>query len=165
MGCSLIGYGKVEGSLPGEWIRLLGGAPLVEDLVGFAPSNYGTELGRDEFQDRLDGDGGGNAACRACDQQQAGPMFLEKLNKGDDTPGPGSFTQIATAPDEIIIPYTRCFLEGTERTVNLRLQDYNGGAPVTHQNTYQDRFALALALDALDNPRPADPDRAFPPTP
>lgn len=147
------------GMMPRQWIKFLGGAPLVEDLVGFAPSNYGTELGRNKFQDRL---GGGNAACPACDQQQAGSKFLKKLNEGDDTPGAGSFTQIATENDEIIIPFTRCFLKGKEQTLNVVLQDYEpySNFVVTHQNIYQDPYAKALAFDALDNPGPANPQRA-----
>ena len=127
------------------------------DLVGNAPSNYGTELGKEDFQSRL----GITKPCPSCDQQQFDSKFIKRLNEGDDTPGSGSFTQIATDDDEIIIPYTNCFLKGTERTENITLQDYNMGAPVTHQNIYNDPFAQDLVFDALANPGPADPDRAF----
>ncbi len=90
---------------------------------------------------------------------RAGSNFLKRLNRGDDTPGRGSFTVIATDDDEIITPYTRCFLKGKERTVNLVLQNYNGGAPVTHQNVYNDPYAQALVFDALAHPGTADPQR------
>jgi triacylglycerol lipase len=57
-------------------------------------------------------------------------------------------------------------LRGEERTINLTLQDYNGGAPVTHQNIYNDPFAQSLVFDALDHPGPAEPERTnFPVTP
>jgi triacylglycerol lipase len=79
--------------------------------------------------------------CTTCDRQLAGSGFLRRLNSGDDTPGPCSFT-----------PYTRCFLRGTLRTENLTPHDYSGGLPVTHQNIYNDPFAQKLVLDALANP-------------
>ena len=153
---SIVGHSQ-GGMMPRYWIKNLGGKRLLDDLVGIAPSNYGTELNQNDFQDGL----GIPNPCVACDQQRAGSRFLRKLNAGDDTPGPGSFTQIATDDDEIIIPYTRCFLRGERRTENLTLQDYNAGLPVTHQNIYNDPFAQKLVFDALGNPGPANPARAF----
>jgi triacylglycerol esterase/lipase EstA (alpha/beta hydrolase family) len=153
---SLVGHSQ-GGMMPRNWIKFLGGKNKVDDLVGIAPSNYGTELNRDDFRNAL----GAPNPCPACDQQQAGSKFLKRLNAGDDTPGPGSFTQIATDDDEIIIPYTRCFLRGEEHTRNITLQNYNGGLVVTHQNIYNDPFAQMLVFDALANPGPARPARAF----
>ena len=101
---SLVGHSQ-GGMMPRYWIKNLGGKKKVEDLVGIAPSNYGTELEQVDFQAVL----GIPNPCRACEQQQAGSEFITKLNRGDDTRGKGSFTQIATDDDEIIIPYTRCF--------------------------------------------------------
>jgi len=149
------------GMMPRYWIKFLGGASKVEDLVGIAPSNYGTQLSEDPREA-----GPGNNPCYACGQQGAGSRFLKRLNSGDDTPGMGDYTVIATNDDEIIIPFRNCFLKGDARTINLVVQRYNGGAPVTHQNIYQDPYAKALVFDALDNPGTADPRRAeFPPEP
>ncbi len=153
---SLVGHSQ-GGMMPRYWIKNLGGKTKVEDMIGIAPSNYGTEIEQVDFRALL----GIPSPCRACEQQAAGSEFIRDLNRGDDTPGKGSFTQIATDDDEIIIPYTRCFLKGKARTVNLTLQDYNGGLLVTHQNIYNDPFAQELVFDALANPGPADPDRAF----
>lgn len=153
---SLVGHSQ-GGMMPRQWMKFLGGRNKVEDLVGLAPSNYGTELAQPDFRALL----GVPSPCRACEQQAAGSPFLERLNRGDDTPGPGSFTQIATRNDEIIIPFTNSFLEGEQRTRNIVLQDHNGGLPVTHQNIYNDPFAQELVFDALANPGPADPTRAF----
>jgi triacylglycerol esterase/lipase EstA (alpha/beta hydrolase family) len=153
---SLVGHSQ-GGMMPRFWIKNLGGKSKVADMVGIAPSNYGTELSQPDFRAAL----GISNPCTACEQQKAGSRFLRNLNRGDDTPGPGSFTQIATDDDEIIIPYTRCFLRGTERTSNITLQRYNGGLPVTHQNIYNDPFAQRLVFDALANPGPANPARAF----
>lgn len=153
---SLVGHSQ-GGMMPRYWIKYLGGASKVDDLVGLAPSNYGTELGSDDMRVAL----GAPNPCPACDQQQAGSRFIRRLNEGDDTPGPGSFTVIATDDDEIIIPYTRCFLKGEERTENITLQDYNGGLVVTHQNIYNDPVAQRFTFDALANPGPANPERVF----
>jgi triacylglycerol lipase len=151
---SLVGHSQ-GGMMPRYWIKYLGGKSKVDDLVGLAPSNYGTELGSDDMRVAL----GAPNPCPACDQQQAGSRFIRRLNEGDDTPGPGSFTVIATDDDEIIIPYTRCFLKGEERTENITLQDYNGGLVVTHQNIYNDPVAQRFTFDALANPGPANPER------
>lgn len=103
--------------------------------------------------------------CYSCDQQGADSRFIRRLNAGDDTPGPGSFTQIATEDDEIIIPFRNCFLKGTERTRDVILQNYYRkyyeDVVVTHQNIYDDPVAQEFMLDALDNPGPVNPDRAL----
>ncbi len=153
---SLVGHSQ-GGMMPRYWIKNLGGKSKVADLVGIAPSNYGTELEQADFRGAL----GISSPCRACDQQAADSDFIKQLNRGDDTPGPGSFTQIATRNDEIIVPFTNCFLKGEERTANIVLQRYNGGLPVTHQNIYNDPFAQKLVFDALANPGPARASRAF----
>lgn len=153
---SFVGHSQ-GGMMPRYWIKNLGGKKTVEDLVGIAPFNYGTELGHGRSLASL----GIPNRCRSCEQQRAGSRFIRKLNRGDDTPGRGSFTQIASDDDEVIIPFTRSFLRGKKRTENITLQDYNGGLLVTHQNIYNDPFAQKLVFDALDNPGPADPERAF----
>ncbi len=85
---------------------------------------------------------------------------------GDDTPGGGAFTQIATEEDRIIIPFSNYFLRGTERSRNVILQHYYREyypttPPVTHQNIYEDPVAVQFILDALDNPGAVNPDRAL----
>lgn len=175
----LVGHSQ-GGMMPRYWIKYLGGKSKVEDLVGFAPSNYGTNLGRatsqnstaEDFNLPAENNPDGLNPCYSCDQQGAGSRFLERLNAGDDTPGTGAFTQIATEDDEIIIPFRNCFLKGTERTRNVILQNYYRkyyeDVVVTHQNIYEDPVAVQFMLDALDNPGPVNPDRAlrdFPTTP
>ena len=149
---SLVGHSQ-GGMMPRRWIKSQDAGNMVDDLVGFAPSNYGTEVNSSSPS---------GGPCRACDQQRAGSPFLERLNRGDDTLGSASYTQIATDDDEIIIPYTRCFLKGEQRTVNLTLQDYyDPDVVVTHQNIYDDPIAQEFMLDALNNPGPTKPGRAL----
>ena len=169
----LVGHSQ-GGMMPRYWIKYLGGKSKVEDLVGLAPSNYGTNLGNATSQNSTAVDFGlepednpdGDNPCYSCDQQGADSRFIKRLNAGDDTPGGGSFTQIATDDDEIIIPFRNCFLKGTVETRNVILQNYYrkkyGTEPtVTHQNIYEDPVAYQFMLDALDNPGPVDPDRAL----
>jgi triacylglycerol esterase/lipase EstA (alpha/beta hydrolase family) len=165
---SLVGHSQ-GGMMPRFWIKNLGGKNKVDDLGGIAPSNYGTELGdassedstAEDFNLPVENNPGGENPCYSCDQQSANSRFIKRLNRGDDTPGPGSFTQIATNDDEIIIPFKNCFLRGTERTRNLIIQRYNGGLVVTHQNIYNDPTAQKLTFDALAHRGPADPRRVF----
>jgi triacylglycerol lipase len=163
---SLVGHSQ-GGMMPRRWIKSQNAGNKVDDLVGLAPSNSGTELNSASSEDSTAEDFGlpstnTSGPCRACEQQSAGSAFLKKLNRGDDTLGTASYTQIATDDDEIIIPYTRCFLRGKERTVNLTLQDYyDPDIIVTHQNIYDDPIAQELMLDALDNPGPTKPGRAL----
>jgi triacylglycerol lipase len=89
---SLVGHSQ-GGMMPRYWIKYLGGKDKVDDLVGIAPSNYGTELGEATREDstaedwQLENSGEPASPCRACEQQQAGSKFLRKLNHGDDTRG------------------------------------------------------------------------------
>ena len=103
---SLVGHSQ-GGMMPRYWIKYLGGKSKVDDLVGFAPSNYGTNLGKassqhstaEDFGLPADNNPSGDNPCYACDQQRADSGFTTRLNAGDDTPGPGFFTQIATEDD------------------------------------------------------------------
>ncbi len=169
---SLVGHSQ-GGMMPRYWIKYLGGKSKVEDLVGFAPSNYGTKLGKassqnsaaEDFNLPAGNNPGGDNPCYSCDQQGADSRFIRRLNAGDDTPGSGSFTQIATEDDEIIIPFRNCFLKETERTRDVIFQNYYRkyyeDVVVTHQNIYDDPVAQEFMLDALDNPGPVNPDRAL----
>ncbi len=89
---SFVGHSQ-GGMMPRYYIKFLGGAPFVDDLVGIAPSNHGTALtGEANPLSALVG-----FTCVACVQQGAGSEFLTKLNAGDETPGKVSYTNITTA--------------------------------------------------------------------
>jgi triacylglycerol esterase/lipase EstA (alpha/beta hydrolase family) len=163
---SLVGHSQ-GGMMPRRWIKSQRAGNEVDDLIGLAPSNYGTELQQVSTSDATAEDFGLPATnlsnpCRACEQQAAGSEFLKRLNRGDDTLGSASYTQIATNDDEIIIPFTRCFLKGKKRTKNLILQEYYpADVPITHQNIYDDPVAQAFVFDALANPGTTKPKRAL----
>ncbi|MBB6626916.1 alpha/beta fold hydrolase [Nocardioides sp. KIGAM211] len=150
---SMVGHSQ-GGLMPRYFIRFLGGARVVDDLVGIAPSNHGTG-----------GDGGGSGSavsptgsfCDACAQQEAGSAFLRRLNEGDETPGRVSYTQIVTEHDEVVTPYTSGFLAPGRRTTNLTLQDACPDDWSEHVRIPQSRAVIAWTLDALSRRGPADP--------
>jgi len=90
---SMVGHSQ-GGMMPRYYIKFLGGTDVVDDLVGIAPSNHGTNRtgsgGANAFSDLL------GQLCRACVQQSAGSAFLTELNAGDEKPGGVSYTQITT---------------------------------------------------------------------
>jgi triacylglycerol lipase len=143
---SLVGHSQ-GGMMPRYYIKFLGGAGKVDDLVGLSPSNHGTS-------NPLLLTPGLNRLCPACLQQKTGSVFLRRLNAGDETPGTVSYTNIVTRRDEVVLPYTSGFLKGP-RTTNITLQakcphDLSG-----HLLIPMDGPAIRLVLNALARKGPA----------
>ena len=143
---SMVGHSQ-GGMMPRYYIKFLGGGRKVVDLVGLAPSNHGTA-------NPLLLTPGVGVLCPACRQQKTGSAFLRKLNAGDETPGPVSYTNIVTQYDEVVLPYTSGYLTG-RRTTNVSLQakcrfDHSG-----HLLIPRDGPAIRLALNALGRRGPA----------
>lgn len=165
---SIVGHSQ-GGMMPRYWIKNLGGASEVEDLIGLAPSNHGTE-GSASKLDAEPSDWGVQSGsseeygpCVSCEQQQRGSRFLRELNSGNETPGPISYSVIATRYDEVIVPFELSFLDGKPRrlTSNITLQDENPANPALHNTIYNDPDTFGLIFDALESPGPADPDRGL----
>jgi triacylglycerol esterase/lipase EstA (alpha/beta hydrolase family) len=148
---SLVGHSQ-GGMMPRYYLKFLGGASEVDDLVGLSPSNHGTSQALPPPA---------NQFCPACDQQKAGSAFLTNLNAGDETPGDVSYTQVVTRTDEVVVPYTSGYLSGPN-TTNVTLQDRCPADPVEHLGISYDPAAIQWALNALGRGGPADP--AFQPT-
>jgi triacylglycerol lipase len=150
---SMVGHSQ-GGMMPRYYVKFLGGAKKVDDLVGLVPSNHGT-----------DDTGPGNpltqglfgAACPACVQQTAGSPFLTRLNAGDETPGHVSYTQITTRYDEVVTPYLSAYLAPGRKTTNITLQDLCPYDLSEHVFIPTDPVAIQLVLDALGRTGPADP--------
>ncbi|MEI7057637.1 alpha/beta fold hydrolase [Nocardioides sp. CCNWLW239] len=147
---SLVGHSQ-GGMMPRYYIKNLGGAVYVEDLVGLAPSNHGTSILMDG------GATGSTGLCVSCAQQTAGSQFLADLNAGDETPGDVSYTQIVTATDEVVVPYTSGFLADGPNTTNVRIQDACALDLSDHLLIPMSATAIALTLDALTHDGPASP--------
>ena len=147
---SLVGHSQ-GGMMPRYYIKNLGGAAHVEDLVGLAPSNHGTSIIPDEGTTEATG------LCQSCAQQAAGSQFLADLNAGDETPGDVSYTQIITATDEVVVPSTSGFLAEGPNTTNVRIQDACAADLSEHLLIPTSASAIALTLDALTREGPASP--------
>jgi triacylglycerol lipase len=144
----LVGHSQ-GGMMPRYYIKNLGGDSKVDDLVGLSPSNHGTT---NPFAVPA------GAYCPACAQQAAGSSFITQLNSGDETPGPVSYTNIATRYDEVVTPYTSAFLyPDDDQVTNITLQDKCPNDTSEHLRTPYDPPAIAITLDALAHDGPADP--------
>lgn len=152
---SMVGHSQ-GGMMPRYYIKFLGGAAAVDDLVGLSPSNHGTTIVTDPTNPLTGG------LCPACNQQAAGSAFLRHLNRGDETPGRVRYTQITTRYDEVVVPYTSAYLAQGPRTTNITLQDTCPTDLAEHLRIPQSRAAISWTLNALDRRGPADP--AFQPT-
>ncbi|WP_409299889.1 esterase/lipase family protein [Peribacillus sp. SCS-155] len=155
---SIIGHSQ-GGMMPRYYMKYLGGAKKVDDLIGLTPSNHGTEgavgLGLTLTATEL-------ASCTACVQQKAGSEFLLNLNDGEETIGTISYTVITTKTDEIVVPYTSAFLSGPEkRLMNITLQDYFPLDMTGHLLIANDPNVFSFIFDALEYDGPANPARAL----
>ena len=144
---SLVGHSQ-GGMMPRYWMKNLGGARQVDDLVGFSPSNHGTTT---------PAAGPAGAFCPACAQQAAGSPFITDLNAGDETPGGASFTVVQTRNDEVVTPYQSAFLAAGPAVTNELIQDTCPTDNPEHITMPYDRVAIQWMLNALGRPGPADP--------
>jgi triacylglycerol lipase len=147
---SLVGHSQ-GGMMPRWYIKFLGGAAKVDDLVGLAPSNHGTTSPGALIT--------GETFCPACLQQSAGSDFLRTLNAGDETPGDVSYTVVETSHDEVVTPFTSAFLAPGPNTTNILLQDHCPADPVDHTQIHNDPVVLRWTLQALGRTGPADPSQ------
>lgn len=147
---SIVGHSE-GGLMARYYVRFLGGAAAVDDLVGLSPSNHGTNNPL-ALQGALLG-------CTACGQQLAwGSDLLVRVNTGDETPGPVSYTSIQTRYDQIVIPFTSAFLAGpAARVTNVTLQAECPDDTSGHLDTPTDPVAVQWVLNALGRRGPADP--------
>lgn len=155
---NLVGHSQ-GGMMPRYYMGFLGGAKYVNQLIGIAPSNHGTEgviLPPPSFLPEPDFDALG---CAACGDQQAGSAFMRTLNSIGDTVAGPSYTVISTRYDEIVIPYNSQFLAGPARQVtNITIQDKCPADVFEHDQTPNDPVVHQLVSHALGRTSgPADP--------
>jgi hypothetical protein len=145
---SMVGHSQ-GGMMPRYYIKFLGGAGKVDDLIGLSPSNHGTS---NPGALVLDGAG----LCYSCGQQATGSAFLTNLNAGDETPSSTAYTVVQTRYDEVVIPYTSAFLSGPN-TTNVLLQNRCPLDVSEHLTIIYDAVALRWVRNALGRSGPADP--------
>jgi hypothetical protein len=134
---------------------------MVNDLVGFSPSNHGT----------VDAFGACVPGCApSIWQQRTNAHFMAALNSVQETFPGISYTDIYTLSDEVVVP-------NAGPTASSRLS--GGGGAIANVAIQQvcpaditehigigiyDHTAYALAIDALTHPGPAEPARIDPST-
>jgi len=144
----IVGHSQ-GGMMPRYYIKFLGGAGKVDDLIGLSPSNHGTA-------NPLTLTPGLTYLCPSCVQQKTGSSFLRHLNAGDETPGAVSYTNVVTRYDEVVLPYTSGYLSGPN-TTNITLQNKCPLDVSDHLYIPMDGPAIRLALNALGRRGPASP--------
>jgi triacylglycerol esterase/lipase EstA (alpha/beta hydrolase family) len=154
----IVGWSQ-GGMMPRYYINNLGGAAKVNMLVGFAPSNYGTDL---DGVVNLIADMGTlglttallSVTCEACVQQIQGSSFLDGLNQ---TPTVASvkYVVIETADDDVVTPYTNAFLPAAANVQNITLQSQCPQDASDHISIPYDSNALQDMINALG---PDSPD-------
>lgn len=131
--------------------------PMVDDLIGFAPSNHGTTLAG----------GACKGGCAPADWQQADTAnFIRALNSRQETFRGTSYTNIYTRTDETVQPNqdaetgSSSLRTGDGAITNVATQDICPNAVYEHLTIgLIDPVAYALAVDALTHDGPADPRR------
>ncbi len=128
--------------------------PMVDDVIGFAGSNHGTE-----------GGGCPNGCTPAGWQQGAKSKFIAALNSRAETHEGISYTEVYTHHDEVVTPNaddsgSSSVRGGGGRIANVATQDI---CPANTSEHFiigtSDPVAYALAIDALDHDGPASEAR------
>lgn len=150
---SIVGHS--QGGMVGRWaLRWWPDVRgMVEDVVGFAPSNHGTTEANCTTEE----------PCSAASWQQSDESnFMKALNSRAETFPGVSYTNIVTRTDEVVKPIESGYLSpaGGGRVTNVATQDLCPTAAYEHLLIgLIDPVAYALAIDALSHDGPADPAR------
>jgi triacylglycerol esterase/lipase EstA (alpha/beta hydrolase family) len=145
---SLVGHS--QGGMIGRWALKYwpDTRAMVDDYVGLASSNHGTQVFNAEC-----------AAPTGCDaanwQQSQGSHFLTALNAGGETYRGISYTEIATTYDEVVVPYTSVFLAARRNVTDTTVQRLCPTEVVDHFGMSYDNAAWLIGLDALTHAGPA----------
>lgn len=154
--------GHSQGGMLGRWaLRFWPDLrPMVDDLIGLAPSNHGTILAP--------------AVCAvgcapAFWQQRTDARFVAALNSGVETFAGVDYTVAYTALDEVVIPNqdeqngSSPLRTGDGRIANLQVQDVCPLHVADHLTLgTSDPVAYAIAVDALTHDGPAVRSRIDP---
>jgi len=158
----LVGHSQ-GGMMPNYYIKLLGGASKVNELIGLAPSNHGTTLdgittlvekfpfaaeiinGLIEF-----------LGAPALAEQEENSAFIKKLfGSGEPVASGVKYVVIETEHDEVVTPYTHAFLSGSNVT-NILIQEQCPSDPVAHIGMFDDSPSLQNVVNQLSSsPNPS----------
>jgi triacylglycerol esterase/lipase EstA (alpha/beta hydrolase family) len=157
----LVGHSQ-GGMMPNYYLKFLGGAAKVNELIGLAPSNHGTT--EDGLVTLLNAFPFAPGLAKLIEfigapsliQQEAGGAFQTKLFSGGDTVAGVRYVVIETSHDEVVTPYTNAFLSGSDVT-NILLQNQCPTDPVEHIGMASDSPVWQNVLNQLS----ASPNASF----
>lgn len=144
----LIGHSQ-GGLVSRHYVKYLGGAAEVDSLISLGAPHYGTAVANVA---RLFGFG----SCLgivACQQMAIGSSYLANLNAGDDTIGAVRYTNIVSANDEVVVPYTTGWLANDGNNANVRIQSPCFLRVVGHVGLATDGTVYSGIQDALAGAR------------
>lgn len=150
--------GHSQGNTVGNYyIKRLGGAAKVDAMIALAPAWQGTDVlaaGDIAYFSRQVGagpafDAVSSSLCRACGQLLRGSDFQNALTS-DGLYAPGvTYTNIASALDELVVPYTSGLVPG-DGVTNIVVQDGCAQDYSEHMGIAGSPRAAAYVLNALD---------------
>ena len=129
--------------------------PMVDDVMGFAPSNHGTKL--------MTSAACGQAGCRPAVYQQAvDSEFIQALNSGTETFEGISYTNVYSRFDEVVVPNSgpdncsSCLTTGEGEIANVQTQELCPLDVSDHVLIGISPATYAIIVDALTHDGPAD---------
>jgi len=158
----LVGHSQ-GGMMPNYYIKLLGGAAKVNELIGLSPSNHGTTLSgltkfveRFPFASEIVGGLLEFLGAPALPEQEETSAFIKKLfGSGEPVVSGVRYVVIQTTHDEVVTPYQHAFLNGSNVT-NITIQDQCPADGVAHIGMFDDSPALQNVLNQLSSsPNPS----------
>jgi hypothetical protein len=159
----LVGHSQ-GGMMPNYYIKFLGGASKVNELIGLAPSNHGTTLSglttlleKFPFASEIVGGLLEFLGAPALPEQEESSAFIKKLfGSGEPVVSGVRYVVIETEHDEVVTPYAHAFLSGSNVT-NITIQSQCPKDPVAHIGMFDDSPALQNVLNQLS----ASPSQTF----
>jgi hypothetical protein len=153
----LVGHSQ-GGMMPNYYIKFLGGAAKVNELIGLAPSNHGTTLSGltkllevFPFASQIVSSLLEFWGAASLPEQEEGSAFMKKLfGSGEPLAAGVRYVVIETTHDEVVTPYTNAFLSGSNVT-NITVQSQCPGDPVAHVGMFDDSPALQNVLNQLSS--------------
>lgn len=158
----LVGHSQ-GGMMPNYYIKFLGGAAKVNELIGLAPSNHGTTLSGvtkllEVFPFATEITTGllELLGAPSLPEQEESSAFIKKLfGSGEPVVAGVRYVVIETEHDEVVTPYTHAFLSGSNVT-NILIQSQCPSDPVAHIGMFDDSPSLQNVLNQLSSsPNPS----------
>lgn len=146
----LVGHSQ-GGMLAEYYVKLLGGAQHVRDLVGLSPTTHGTTL--DGLTGLASFFPGANqivgSACQACVDQEAGSPVIQQLDNGPIAQAGVNYTIIETLDELVVTPVGSSFIHESGVT-NEYVQQFCPLDLVDHADLPYDQVVFRLVMNALD---------------